>query len=538
MAFMLHHLLSESASRTPESVAIRLLEQSLTYAELEDKSTKFACALLSTGVAPGDCVGLYLGKSLDAIIAIFGILKSGACYVPVDHTAPGYRLADIVSQCKIRVLISSATLYEKSEENFDENSPLEWVFLTDNLTDRSHKSSVQFLDFSQTLVSQTCEFLPNQGTDRDIAYILFTSGSTGKPKGVMLSHLNALTFVNWGYETFSVKPTDCLSNHAPLNFDLSIFDIFVALKAGASVSLIPDGLSSFPIRLSELIEQHKITIWYSVPSVLIMLLNRGKLEKRDLSKLRLILFAGEVFPVKHLRQLMQVLQHPKYFNLYGPTETNVCTYYEVSPIPENQLSPIPLGKACSNMDVFLVDEDNKKITAPRQEGLLCVRGSTVMQGYYARHDETNKVLINNYHLASGQCEKFYITGDLVTIDELGNYHFIGRKDHLIKIRGYRVELGEIESVLYSHPAILEAVAIDIIDELMVTQIKAFIVSRESYLLTESEVKHYCSKLLPRYMIPEQIELQSSLPRTATNKVDRQLLKVESLNLAKQVRDKY
>lgn len=530
MAFLLHHLLSESANRTPDAVAVRLLEQSFTYSELEDKSNQLAHTLLSIGVTPGDRIGLYLNKSLEAIISIFGILKAGACYVPVDSSAPGSRFADIVTQCQIRVLITNTAAYQKLSEAFPNSSPLEWILMTDALPEQTLKLSIQYSSFSQALVSQPCEPPLTKGTDRDLAYILFTSGSTGKPKGVMLTHLNALTFINWSYETFNIKANDCLSNHAPLNFDLSIFDIFVAIKAGASISLIPEGLSSFPIRLSELIEKHKITVWYSVPSVLIMLLNRGKLEERKLSELRLILFAGEVFPVKYLRQLMQVLPHSKYFNLYGPTETNVCTYYEVEPISENQASPIPIGKACANTEVFAISEDNQKIVAPGQEGLLCVRSSTVMQGYYGRQSETDRVLINN-PLVSERSEKIYLTGDWVTIDELGHYHFIGRKDHLIKIRGYRVELGEIESVLYNHPKVGEVAAIAIQHQIMETQIKVFVVPKESSLLTESEIKSHCIKYLPRYMIPEQIEFRTSLPRTATDKIDRQCLQTESISLS-------
>ena len=530
MTFLLHNLLSESANRTPNAVAVRLLEQSLTYCELENKSNQLAKYLLTIGVTPGDRIGLYLNKSLEAIISIFGILKAGACYVPVDSSAPSFRLADIVTQCQIRVLITNTGAYQKLSEAFPNSLPLEWILMTDPLPEHPLKFPVQYSYFSQALASQSCEPPLTKGTDQDLAYILFTSGSTGKPKGVMLTHLNALTFVNWSYETFHIKANDCFSNHAPLNFDLSIFDIFVAIKAGASISLIPEGLSSFPIRLSELIEKHKITVWYSVPSVLIMLLNRGKLEERKLNKIRLILFAGEVFPVKYLRQLMKVLPHPKYVNLYGPTETNVCTYYEVEAIPENQLSPIPIGKACANTEVFAISEDNQKIVDPGQEGLLCVRGSTVMQGYYGRQSETDRVLINNPFLSEWS-EKIYLTGDWVTIDELGNYHFIGRKDHLLKIRGYRVELGEIESVIYNHPKVAEVAAIAIKEQIMETQVKVFIVPKESSLLTELEIKCHCIKFLPRYMIPEQIEFRTSLPRTATNKIDRQCLQTQSISLS-------
>ena len=181
----------------------------------------------------------------------------------------------------------------------------------------------------------------------------------------MLSHLNALTFVNWGFETFAITAQDRLSNHAPFNFDLSVFDIFVAVKAGAAISLVPEGLSVFPVQLSSFIQDQRITVWYSVPMVLSLLQSRGKLEERDLSALRLVLFAGEVFPTKHLRALMQKLPHPRYANLYGPTETNVCAYYEVEPIAPEQSAPIPIGRACANTDLVAIDAAGGK--SPGQE---------------------------------------------------------------------------------------------------------------------------------------------------------------------------
>ena len=317
--------------------------------------------------------------------------------------------------------------------------------------------------FADTLPSQPVAPPVVNVIDQDLAYILFTSGSTGSPKGVMLSHLNALTFVNWACDTFAICGTDRLSSHAPFNFDLSVFDIFAAIKTGAAISLVPEGLSAFPVQLSSFIENQRITVWYSVPMVLRMLTTHGKLHERDLSRLRLVLFAGEVFPIKHLRNLRRMLPQSRMANLYGPTETNVCTWYEVGQIPENKTTPIPIGKACANMAVTAIDEAGRRVVAPGQEGLLYVRGSNVMQGYYGRSSESAACFIGN-PFAPGRDEKLYCTGDWVTIDEKGDFLLIGRKDHMIKTRGYRVELGEIEAVMVAHPAVDEAVALAIPDE--------------------------------------------------------------------------
>jgi amino acid adenylation domain-containing protein len=382
--------------------------------------------------------------------------------------------------------------------------------------------ATQAFSFAEALPSQSVEPPSVKMISHDLAYVLFTSGSTGTPKGVMLSHLNALTFVNWGFETFAITAQDRLSNHAPFNFDLSVFDIFVAVKAGAAISLVPEGLSVFPVQLSSFIQNQRITVWYSVPMVLTLLQSRGKIEERDLSALRLILFAGEVFPTKHLRALMQALPHPRYANLYGPTETNVCAYYEVEPIAAGESKPIPIGRACANTDLIAIDANGGKITAPGTEGLLYARGSIVMQGYYGRPKETAACFIRN-PFAVGREENLYCTGDWVTIDEKGQFLLIGRKDHMIKTRGYRVELGEIESVMVAHPAVDEAVALAIPDEAIGNAIHAVVTTNSNNPLSSAELKRHCGEKLPPYMVPESIEFCDTLPRTGNGKIDRQRL---------------
>src|SRR2546428_12216570 len=318
MSYALHQLLVESAACRPDAEAVRLLDEAITYRELESRSNQLAHALIESGVIPGDRIGIYLHKSPAAIVSIFGVLKTGACYVPVDANAPKRRLMEIARQCGFRVLITSCALSEKLGSAFNEEWPMAAIFFVDRLPDVAPARPA--FSFSDSLPSQSVAPPSVKVIDHDLAYILFTSGSTGTPKGVMLSHLNALTFVNWGFDTFGITAQDRLSNHAPLNFDLSVFDI--------AISLVPEGLSAFPVQLSSFIQNQKIAVWYSVPMVLTML-TRGKLHERDLSRLRLVLFAGEVFPIKPLRNLRRMLPEPRMANLYGPTETNVCTWYEV-----------------------------------------------------------------------------------------------------------------------------------------------------------------------------------------------------------------
>src|SRR5438067_4647686 len=244
MAYVLHQLLSESAERRPDAEAVRLLNDAITYRELETRSNQLAHALIEIGVVSGDRIGIYLQKSPAAIVSIFGVLKTGACYVPVDANAPGPRLLEIARQCEFRALITSCTLSEKLRSIRREEWPMSATFFVDKLSDVPALAP-QPLSFADILPSQSVTPPSVNVIGHDLAYILFTSASTGTPKGVMLSHLNALTFVNWGFETFAITAHDRLSNHAPFNFDLSVFDIFVAVKAGARFHSCPKGWRFF-----------------------------------------------------------------------------------------------------------------------------------------------------------------------------------------------------------------------------------------------------------------------------------------------------
>jgi acyl-coenzyme A synthetase/AMP-(fatty) acid ligase len=334
----------------------------------------------------------------------------------------------------------------------------------------------------------------------------------------MLSHQAVLNFVNWASDEFAIRADDRLSNHAPLNFDLSTFDIYAALGAGASVTVIPEGLAMFPSRLAELIERHRISVWYSVPSVLTLLASKGGLAERDTSAIRTVLFAGEVFPVRHLREVMHAIPSARFFNLYGPTETNVCTFHEVEQPPGPDDPPLPIGRPCSNMRTIVLDANGRPVTQPGAEGLLHVAGSSLMDGYYGRPAETAAAFGTN-SLTPGREEPIYCTGDWVSIGDEGEYLFLGRRDHMVKVGGHRVELGELETALYAHPGVREAAAVAVPDDLLGNRLRAVVVAGEAGL-DEQELKRHCGTVLPGYMVPHEIRFLEALPRTSTDKVDR------------------
>ena len=308
-----------------------------------------------------------------------------------------------------------------------------------------------------------------------------------------------------------------------MHFDLSILDIFVSAKVGGTVVLVPETLSMFPPRLSQWIQNNNITVWYSVPSILSMMVGHGQLDQRDFSSLRKLIFAGEVFPVKYLRALMSQIPNAEYINLYGPTETNVITYHIVTePIPDSQTEPIPIGICCENMEVFAVDKDGKRVTVPGEEGELMARGTCVAQGYWGDPEKTNKVFIKN-HLQEAFEDRMYKTGDLVTLNEKGEYIYKGRVDHMIKSRGYRIEIGEIEAAIYAHSSVKEAAVIAIPDDLISNRIMAVVAFDPDQILDSAELRGHCAAKLPKYMVPEMIEFMEELPKTSTGKINKPLL---------------
>ncbi|MGI9077241.1 MAG: amino acid adenylation domain-containing protein, partial [Gemmatimonadaceae bacterium] len=352
----------------------------------------------------------------------------------------------------------------------------------------------------------------------DVAYILYTSGSTGKPKGVVLSHRNAMTFVNWCAETFRPTEQDRFSSHAPFHFDLSILDLYLPLMHGATLVLIGPELGKDPTGLAAFIAERRITCWYSTPSILSMLAQYGKLPRHDFSSLRIVHFAGEVFPVKHLRLLKSLIPHPRYFNLYGPTETNVCTWYEIPrEMPEERTDPFPIGAVCPPLRARVVDEGGNEVERG-SEGELCIAGPGVMQGYWNLPDR-NAIAF----LVDTDGTQWYKTGDIVIEEADGNFVYVSRRDRMVKRRGYRIELGEIESGLYRHPAVKEAAVISVKDGDGGVRIKAFLSCHAGGKPSVIELKRFCAEHLPASMIPDAFVVESALPKTSTDKVDYQRL---------------
>jgi amino acid adenylation domain-containing protein len=491
--------LEESAARFPRRLAaIDPDETALTYQELNERANRVAGYLAGRGVTAGDRVGLALTKNTVALTLLFGIMKARAAYVPIDATGPVERARSILTGCQARVVFANPGYP-------DLTGAAEVVIALDAAT------------WEAILKSEPLDADPAARRPDDLAYILYTSGSTGVPKGVMLTHRNGFSYVDWCSEVFAPTEQDRFSSHAPFHFDLSILDIYVAIKHGASVHLIPDELGKNPKDLARFIANRQLTVWYSTPATLGVLSEFGDLSRLDCSSLRLVLFAGEVFPVKQLRRTVEQWPAPAYYNLYGPTETNVCTYALIpKPIPEDRSEPYPIGAACSHCAALVLDGEMRPV-ARGEEGLLYIAGPSVFQGYWGRAAESAAVFLERDGV------RWYNTGDVVREQGSEGFIYIGRRDRMVKRRGYRIELGEVESALYRHPGIAEAAVIASSDAQAGTKIIGYLVAGQEPRPSIVEMKTFCSRHLPAYMNPDIFVFANALPRTSTNKVDYQAL---------------
>ncbi len=481
----LHDLLKQSVQLYSDQIALICNEEKITYKRLFELSLDLQDSLKTIGIEKGSRVAIYSEKSITFVASIFGILNSNCAYIPIDASAPIERNKFIITDCDVSALIIQKKYIDFFENEFDILVQFEDLILLKN-KNRNQKKSPE-----------------------DLAYILYTSGSTGNPKGVMYSHSGAMSFVNWCNSTFKLKQSDCFSSHAPFHFDLSIFDIFVCVKNASSLVIITENIARQPMLLAKQISDLKISVWYSTPTILNLISEYGKIEKYDFSHLKLILFAGEVYPLKQFLKLYNKLPLVSYYNLYGPTESNVCCYFKLEN-PKLLIENIPIGKACAHYE--------SKIIESKTEGELLISGKALMIGYWNMESLTNeKILIDDNGL------KWYKTGDIVALDSNNDYVFKGRVDRMIKRNGYRIELDEIEKTLLKCEGIQYCAVISTQSKQNTMQIVSYIVTENKNFKSIIEMKSISMKLLPIYMIPDDFIFVNSLPITSSNKIDYQKL---------------
>ena len=487
--------------------AVKTPKGSLDYAQLRDYSLRLAHWLAEHGCRRGDRIAVCLPKSIDSVVALLGSMMAGAAYVPVDPTAPPQRQATIAALAGAQRMFATPEIAAALRDTGMDLPPLT------ELVPVGIGTGVAAL--VEGVSAQAPDAASAVGAD-DLAAILFTSGSTGVPKGVSLSHGNILAFVDWTVDTFGFSAEDRLTSHAPFHFDLSTMDLYTTFRVGASVFIFDEVLVRFPSSLGKILAAERITSWYSVPTALRLLQEKGALERRDLSALRQIFFAGEVFPMPALRRVMAAFPGVEFINLYGPTETNVCTYYRLPGILSEAALDIPIGIPCEHYQISIRDEHGKILPAG-QSGEIFVAGAGVTLGYWQRPDLTEQCRFD------GRADS-YRTGDFGCWQADGNIRFQGRKDAQIKLRGHRVELLEIENVILNHPDIKETAAVLLTPEGEEVVLFACVVPQHGASVNEATVYQQCAQFLPHYAEPHEVIVMADFPRTSTGKIDRQQLR--------------
>ena len=472
----------------------------LTYDQYRERSRRIAAGMLRNGSGRKPIV-MYLPKSVEMLCCFMGAMYAGSPYAPVDSHIPMNRLEKIAESLEPGIIVTNGEL-AKNLENCNIHGAK--ILLAEDLNQAEPDDAMVDAALSRVV-------------DSDPIYIMYTSGSTGTPKGVTIPHRGIIDYADWVVSTFRFDETTVMAGQAPFYFDNSTFDIYGSLQCGGKLILIPDVLMMFPVRLPEFLAEKEVTSIFWVPTVMINVANSGILETVELPKLKNVAFCGEVMPNKQLNIWRKFLPHCTYANLYGPTEiTDVCCYYVVDR-EFADTDPLPIGKACENMRVVILTEDNKEAKTGEQ-GELCVIGSGVALGYWNAPEITARVFVQN-PVSSQYNERMYRTGDLAYWDADGLIQFCGRKDNQIKLKGNRIELGEIENAAMCVEGVENAAAIFDAEH---EQIVLFVETQGTLPLRRFNLE--LKKHIPAYMLPGKLIPMEKLPHTANDKIDRVTLK--------------
>jgi amino acid adenylation domain-containing protein len=500
---VLNELLDLHASRRPNENALTDGTARLTWRQYRDRSSSLAGALRDVGVHAGDRVAIHLPKSVDSFVSVHAVLRLGAIVVPIDWFAPAAHARSVITDAEVTAIISSAS------------AEVLGGLLDDVRGDTSDRPRAIPPTSAGPAVARTV-VAPTDG-----AYIVYTSGSTGRPKGIVHTHASSLAYATAAVDTYELTAADRLANIAPLHFDQSTFELYAAPLAGAAVVVLSDVVLRFPASAAKLIEQERVTVWYSVPYAITQLTERGAVTDRDLTSLRWVLYGGESFPPGALAASMRALPTARFSNVYGPAEVNQCTFHHLDTPPATE-APIPIGAAWPVADLLLVDEEGAVID-DQTPGHLLVSTDTMMDRYWRRDDLTaaSIVTMRDPRLTDEAApRRWYRTGDRVERRSDGEFVFLGRFDHQVKVRGHRIELEAVEAVVIEHGAVDDCAVmvergVDGANDQLVAA-----VSPAANEATLADVKLHVRARLPRYAVPTEIIGLAVIPRTGNGKVDR------------------
>jgi aspartate racemase len=493
----IQELFEQQVSDTPDAVALLCDDRQVTYRELNSRANQLAHYLRKRGVARDTCVGLCLQRSVEMITVLLGILKAGGAYVPLDPEYPQARLEFMVKDAQVPVLIT--------ERSLAKNLPL-------------HAAEVIYLEELPKKIDLESNSDPKrQSSADDLAYVMYTSGSTGQPKGVAVTHRNVVRLVrNTNYA--SLAADEVFLQSATISFDASTFEIWGSLLNGARLAMMPPGCVSLR-EMGKAIKRFQVTtLWLTAGLFHLMVDN----HLDDLEGVRQLLAGGDVLSVPHVQQVLAELKNCRLINGYGPTEstTFTCCHTITDPVDGS----VPIGRPISNTSVYILDRAMNPVPIGIA-GELYIGGDGVARGYLNR-PELNAERFVRDPFSESPAARLYRTGDLVRYRANGEIEFLGRLDNQVKVRGFRVELGEIESALAEHPAVREAVVVarkDSGDK----HLAAYLVPSNGVLPSTEEIRQFLSEKLPDHMVPSVLVVLESLPLSPTGKVDRLALPTNS-----------
>lgn len=513
----LQDLLTRSAQRDPDRTALMMGDQRLSYGYLEAVTNQLARLQQAHGTAAGSRVCVVAAKTPWTIAGLLATLKAGGIYVPIDSASPAARVARIFDAAEPSLVLADSTATGLLDDLIGDGG------LPAGTPIGALDGPVAGERFEAAFARDDAAGLPAEPLEvragvSEIAHLLFTSGSTGVPKGVMITHSNVTAFIGWAVDYFGFRPSDRISGHPPLHFDLSTFDIYGALAAGAELHLVPADLNVNPQALASFIRDHELTQWFSVPSVLTYVAKFDVVSDGDFPALERLLWCGEVLPTPVLVQWMQRLPGVRFTNLYGPTEATIASsFYTVPTCPVDDTEPIPIGTPCSGEELLVLDPDRQPVH-DGEVGDLYIAGVGLSPGYWRDEEKTAAAFVAD---PRDPDSRIYRTGDLARYGDDGLVYFLGRADSQIKSRGYRIELGEVEAAVNAIPGVRECVVVGVeTGGFEGTTICCAFSVLDGTELAPPDMRKQLAATLPPYMIPARWKELVTLPKNVNDKIDR------------------